>query len=267
MTSDAFQLLSLTARYVFTGLMLLIVIRAARGALVDSRRAAKLRRLSPMTGLSGELVVLETNNRIPRGMRYPVIREGMIGSSRRADIRIRHSTIRRRHILFQLTESGLHIRTHAGAKLRDALGAPARELTLLDGDSFSIGDIRLLLVLSVPDLPRRPVRTDYTSDDRPDDELFSVNDWSDEENRSDPVSPIFERETDPYDSEPLYARPRDQRPRRPQQTPPRRASDSDPVSPIFDTDDRPAAPRTNPRRPSNRAFLDEDDDLFKTDKF
>ena len=148
MSSDAYELVALTARYVFAGLMLLIVLRAARLTAVDSRRAAKLRRLSPMTGVVGELVVLEGDGNARRGMRYPVIREGMIGSSRRADVRIRHSSVRRRHAYFQLTGRGLKLRDHAGARLRGAGGEPARELLLGDGGEFEVGRIRLLLVLN-----------------------------------------------------------------------------------------------------------------------
>lgn len=148
MSRDAYELLALGARYVFAGLMVLIALRAARLTAVDSRRAAKLRRLSPMTGLSGELVVLEGDGKAPRGMRYPVIREGMIGSARSCDVRIRHASVRRRHACFQLTEHGLSVRDHAGARLRDGDGEIVREMTLLDGDSFWIGRIHLLLVLS-----------------------------------------------------------------------------------------------------------------------
>lgn len=148
MSRDAYELLALGARYVFAGLMVLIALRAARLTAVDSRRAAKLRRLSPMTGLSGELVVLEGDGKAPRGMRYPVIREGMIGSARSCDVRIRHASVRRRHACFQLTGQGLSIRDHAGARLRNGDGEVVRETTLLDGDSFWVGRIHLLLVLS-----------------------------------------------------------------------------------------------------------------------
>ena len=116
MSQSVYELIALAARYVFAGLMLLIVARAWRITIVDSRRAATLRRMSPQTGLSGELVVLEGDEKARRGMRYPVIREGMIGSSRRADIRIRHSSVRRRHAWFQLTPEGLSLRAHAGAR-------------------------------------------------------------------------------------------------------------------------------------------------------
>lgn len=232
MSTDAFELLALTMRYVFAGLMLLIVLRAVRGTLVDSRRAAKLRRLSPMTGISGELVVLDPLPKLPRGMRFPVIREGMIGASSRADVRIRDKSVRRRHLLFQLTEAGLHIRTHAGTRLRDSLGEPARELMLLDGDSFYIGNVHLLLVLSVPDLPRKPVRTNYGESSEPEaDDLFDFDDWeAARATKSDPISPIF----DVDESEP-----------------PRRKT-------------RPVDTWAQPRRAKKRQFLS-DDELFNPD--
>ena len=136
MGRSLYEILALAGRYAFAGLMLLIVLRAWRITIVDSRRAGRLRRMSPETGISGELVVVSGDEKARRGMKYPVIREGMIGSSRRADIRIRHSSVRRRHAYFQLTEEGLRIRTHAGAPMADAAGRPAHSLVLADGDEL-----------------------------------------------------------------------------------------------------------------------------------
>lgn len=175
MSQSLYELLALGARYVFAGLMLLIVLRAWRITLIDSRRAATLRRMSPQTGLSGELVVLEGGEKARRGMKYPVIREGMIGASRRADIRIRHSSVRRRHAYFQLTEEGLGIRTHAGAPMADGEGRPARSLLLPDGGEFTLGRVALLLVLTeAPQgaVPRRKERPDDDGDAADPDALF-----------------------------------------------------------------------------------------------
>ena len=151
MNNDLYELIALAARYFFSGLMVLIALRAAYGALTDSQRASRLRRLSPLTGLSGELIVLRAVDRVHQGMRYPVIREGMIGASSKADVRIRHRSVRRRHAYFQLSRKGFHIRSHAGARLRDALGRPVRELTLQDGDGVIIGDVPMMLVLNFAD--------------------------------------------------------------------------------------------------------------------
>ena len=148
MSQSAYELVALAMRYVFAALMALIVLRAWRITLIDSRRAAALRRLSPQTGLSGELMVLEGSGLARRGMRYPVIREGMIGSSRRSDIRIRHSSIGRKHAYFVLSEEGLTVQARPGAPMRDADGRRAETLLLGDGSEFTLGSIRLLLVLN-----------------------------------------------------------------------------------------------------------------------
>ena len=148
MSEGLYELVALGARYVFAALMVLIVLRAWRITIIDSRRAGVLRRLSPQTGLSGELLVLEGDGKACRGMRYPVIREGMIGALRRSDIRIRHASIRRKHAYFQLTEEGLIIQARPGAAMRDADGRRAETLRLGDGSEFTLGRVRLLLVLT-----------------------------------------------------------------------------------------------------------------------
>ena len=147
MSDGLYEILALAARYFFAGLFLLIVVRAWRVTVRDGRRARKLRRWSPQTGLSGELVVLEGDGRARRGMRYPVIREGMLGSGRAADIRVRHASVRARHARFELTPEGLALTAVSGAKLRDGGGARARSLLLRDGDDFYAGDVLLSLVL------------------------------------------------------------------------------------------------------------------------
>lgn len=182
MNQGLYELLALCARYIFAGLMILIVARAWRITIVDSRRAKTLRRISPETGIIGELMVMEGDEKARRGMKYKVIREGQIGSARRADIRVRHSSVRRRHAYFLLTEDGLRIRSHAGAPLRDENGRPAREIILRDGDNISIGRVQLMLILSqasgdegVHHARRRHIRRDST-DNAPDmeDDLFET---------------------------------------------------------------------------------------------
>lgn len=147
MSDGLYEILALAARYFFAGLFLLIVFRAWRVTVRDSRRARKLRRWAPQTGLSGELVVLEGDGRARRGMRYPVIREGTLGSGRAADIRVRHASVRSRHARFELTEEGLALTAVSEAKLRDGEGKRVRKLLLRDGDNFYAGSVLLSLVL------------------------------------------------------------------------------------------------------------------------
>ena len=172
MSANAYEILALGMRYVFAALMVLIVLRGWRISVIDSRRARKLRRLSPETGIVGEFLVLDGDERARRGMRYPVTLEGSIGSSRRADIRIRHSTVRARHAIYQMTNGGLYVRGHARARISDATGLSLRETILKDGDILRIGRVRLLLVLTGADsspeeMVRRVSRRYGVEDTRP----------------------------------------------------------------------------------------------------
>ena len=183
MSQNLYELIALGARYLFAALMVLIVARAWRITIVDSRRAKTLRRLSPETGIVGELIVVEGDEKARRGMRYPVTLEGMLGASRRADIRIRHSSVRRRHAWFQMTLEGLSLRAHAGAPMRLKGRPAARELLLRDGDVFEVGRVWLMLVLSVTpeETQEEPVRRSRARGaGRADDDLFDADDvWDD----------------------------------------------------------------------------------------
>ena len=163
MSTNAYELLALAMRYVFAALIVLIVIRAWFGASVDSQRAAQLRKLSPDTGIIGELLVMDGGERAKSGMRYPLTLEGTIGSSRRADIRIRHHSVRGRHAIYQMTDEGVFVRGHANLRIADGAGRSARELLLQDGDVLQVGGVRLMLVLTdggnpVPEARRRRPR-------------------------------------------------------------------------------------------------------------
>lgn len=181
MSASAYELLSLAMRYVFAGLMLLIVLRAWRLTAIDSARAKKLRRLSPETGIIGEMLVIDGGEKARPGMKYPVTLEGVIGSGKRADIRIRHGSVRRRHGYFTMTDDGLFIRGHAGARI-GAGGKWVREATLKDGEEFRVGRVVLMLVLTGADeapeeisrrvLRRRPQREE--EDMEMDDSIFDV---------------------------------------------------------------------------------------------
>ena len=167
MSQSVYELIALGARYIFSALMVLIVARAWRNTVIDSRKAETLRRFSPETGLSGELVVIEGGEQARRGMKYPVIREGLIGSSRRADIRIRHSSVHRRHATFQLTERGLFVRALCGAPLYDGRWHELESVTLRDGGTLIVGEVRLMLVLAEANR--------YRSEDADPDILFDTN--------------------------------------------------------------------------------------------
>lgn len=215
MSANAYEILALAMRYVFAGLMVLIVLRAWRISMVDSRRAAKLRRLSPDTGIIGEMLVVNGSERARPGMHYPVTLEGTIGSNRRADIRVRHSTVRGRHAIYQMTDEGLFVRGHANARIRDKFGRGARELMLQDGDILRIGDVALMLVLtdggSEPEEMNRRVlrrrmrsRQGIPDDEGFDDSVFETFEHFEPEPEADDLflsnpASAFDRRADEYD--------------------------------------------------------------------
>lgn len=208
MSANAYEILALAMRYAFAALMVLIVLRAWRISAVDSQRAAKLRRLSPDTGIIGEMLVVSGGERAKPGMRYPVTLEGTIGSARGADIRVRHSTVRGRHAIYQMTEEGLFVRGHANARIRDGLGRPARETLLQDGDILRVGGVALMLVLvdggGEPEemnrrVLHRRVREEQSSEETFDDGIFEPSEpQADDLFLSNPAS-TFVEEQEEYD--------------------------------------------------------------------
>ena len=214
MSANAYEILALAMRYVFAALMLLIVLRAWRITAIDSQRARRLRRLSPQTGIIGEMLVMDGGERAKPGMRYPVTLEGSIGSARTADIRLRHSSVRRRHAYYLMTDEGLFVRGHASARIRRDHGDPERELLLRDGETLQLGRVSLLLVLSGADsapeemhrsvLRRRPERArpgeePSTGEDADADSIFEVGRSLDEMFFSNPASCLNPEDYDEYD--------------------------------------------------------------------
>jgi len=192
MNANAYEILALAMRYVFAALMILIVLRALIVTMVDSKRAAQLRRLNPKTGIIGEFLVMESSGWARPGKRYPVTLEGCIGASSRADIRIRRNGLHARHAYYQMTKAGLFVRGHAGITLRDEDGDYVRERILADGDILYIGRLELMLILhegsAAPsfNIEKRRRRVEHTEDS---EEIF---DFEPDTEESFP-------ENDPYD--------------------------------------------------------------------
>jgi len=91
--------------------------------------------------------VLEGDGKVRRGMLFPVIREGMIGRSRKADIRLRCNAVRNRHAYFEMTANGLLVRAAGSARIQGNAGR-MRAMMLTDGSVITIGRLRLMLILT-----------------------------------------------------------------------------------------------------------------------
>ncbi|MBR2822975.1 MAG: hypothetical protein IKE24_04755 [Clostridia bacterium] len=115
MSADLFEVLSLAARYLFTLLGVLIVLRAFGWLLAD--RAEKHRRLRnlPDAGTVGEFVLLSEAGDLPEGTVIPVPWEGVLGSVRSCDVTLAAPGIRRQHLFFSFQPGqGLILRPFSG---------------------------------------------------------------------------------------------------------------------------------------------------------
>ncbi len=153
MSPDLYELISLAARYLFTLLGLLIVLRAFLWLLSD--RAEKHRRLRklPDAGMVGELVVLSGGPALSEGTVISVPWEGELGSVRSCDIYLPVDGVRRRHLSFSFYPGiGLCLRPFSGCEIRvnDSLltcRTPEKSFPMTHGAYLRIGSSLLQLRL------------------------------------------------------------------------------------------------------------------------
>lgn len=118
MSAGLYEVLALSARYLFALLGVLIVLRAFIW-LMSGRMArnAVLRRL-PGSGYIGELVVLSGDGDLREGQSIPVPWEGILGSVRSSDICVPCTGVRRSHLRFSFEQGrGLLLRPFSGSEV------------------------------------------------------------------------------------------------------------------------------------------------------
>ena len=153
MSSDLFEVLSLAARYLFTLLGVLIVLRSFSWLLIDHREKHRRLRSLPDAGCVGELVVLSGSPELPEGTLIPVPWEGVLGSVRSCDLVIPCPGVRKRHLSFSFRPAwGLLLRPLSGceASVNDTLltcRSPAEETPLMSGGLLRVGSALLRLRL------------------------------------------------------------------------------------------------------------------------
>jgi predicted component of type VI protein secretion system len=142
--NDLYALIALAARYWFVALMAALLFRGWRMTVSDNRRAKLLREWMGQTGCVGEFIA---NPGAKKRVSYPIPREGVLGSARSADVRIRHRDLARAHAHFELREGGLLVKPLGSAQLMVGGGHTGEAVFLQDGDVLSIGRLQLMLVL------------------------------------------------------------------------------------------------------------------------
>ena len=153
MSQEAFRLLSRAMRYVFVLIAALYFVLTVLWMRRDQRQWKKEKKNLPDAGTVGELVDEDSLKR------YPVPREGTIGSARRCDIRVIGHGVKRLHADIRFADGkGLMIIPARGAKIL-LNGEPVSSRACAGRDSrLKIGSASLVLkLLKNVDAPARGV--------------------------------------------------------------------------------------------------------------
>ncbi len=171
-----YSVIAIFASYFFAGLMVLIVFRAFRATMFDNRRAKVLRSWSPETGCVGELLI---NPGGKKRLSALIPKEGVLGRSAKADIRLKYKDVSPMHAHIEQREGGLLIRPLGRARIALGEGAfTGEQLFAQDGDVLMIGKQRLLIVLFDPAAKKAaqkkpaPAQSAEPYDDPDDDPFF-----------------------------------------------------------------------------------------------
>ena len=186
MSSETYEIMALAARYWFLMLAGLIVIKGLLNSRKENRRERELREEIGSAGCIGELVVLEdgvkNKKKSLRGARFPVPEEGLIGSGRIADIRIRHADMNRKHVRFSYRQGELVLRPVGRASVECPM-KPDGTLALRDDERLIVGSLELLMVFydlkdaaEAPAEPRRQRPAKKKEEDEYEDP-FEENFW------------------------------------------------------------------------------------------
>lgn len=183
MSEGVYELLALAARYWFVLLIVVIVARAWRAAVVDNRAAKALRDWSGEANCVGELLVESGPDKL-EGKRFSIPEEGLLGKGRMADVRIRAREVDRRHLWFQYADGYLTVKPLGKSVIAAPRTADGR-FVLCDGDRMKIGSLSLMLVLydtrdltNTPEPPAvlrkgRKAKKPAQEPENPDDEFWS----------------------------------------------------------------------------------------------
>ncbi len=118
MSSELYEVLSLAARYLFTLLGIIIVLRAFFWLLSEGAETRRRLRRLPDAGMIGEMLVLHGGAGLEEGAAIPVPWEGVLGSVRSCDITVPCDGVRPSHLSFSYQVGlGLIIRPMSGCEV------------------------------------------------------------------------------------------------------------------------------------------------------
>lgn len=147
MNEQAYELTALAMRYWFTALILVACLCGLRLLIAERRQARREKLAAPNMEYVGELLVVRGSESVPRGERYAIQRDFVIGRRRKCDVCLGDRSVFPRHARGELRNGGMLIGAigRAPVALR---GQPlSQEVLVKDGALFCIGALTLQLTL------------------------------------------------------------------------------------------------------------------------
>lgn len=147
MSDSVYAVIAYIARYWFAFLVVIIVWRAIVWLQKDADQKARTRMKLPDAGFIGEWVVLSPSGEMAEGDTLSAPRDGLMGSARGCDVRLRCEDVPARAARFFLMRDGLHLLPKK-RWLLDVDGEPVlHEAVLRHGATVTIGEITIQLRL------------------------------------------------------------------------------------------------------------------------
>ena len=97
MNEQAYELTALAMRYWFTALILVACLCGLRLQIAERKRARREKLAAPNMEYVGELLVVRGSESVPRGERYAVQRDFVIGRRRKCDVCLADKSVFPRH--------------------------------------------------------------------------------------------------------------------------------------------------------------------------
>lgn len=153
MNGITYESAALLLRYLFLPLGVFIALYAAYMTVVDAMRASFVRAREAETGI---LARLEYRNRRGECVKASLMKEGSVGSGRKADIRLYTPEVEKKHFYYEIQDGGLFI-----TPLDGPLTAEGKEVTegaeIRPGSVFLAGDAEIRYTLiKIPTPPVSP---------------------------------------------------------------------------------------------------------------
>ena len=152
MNGNVYESCALVLRYAFVLAGAFILVRSAFMTLMDTRRAKVIRSTEAETGvlahfsLSGEKVPNE---------RYPLYKEGTVGSGRASDLKISGAGLEKKHFYYEIYDGAIEITPLDGAAVFFEGEEITDFLSLRPGGTFRCGRAQFKYIVNR--IPVKPV--------------------------------------------------------------------------------------------------------------